>query len=97
MPLYLDEIYLTQASPEKIKTMLAGLRNAVEKGAFPQGVTLKAGPWFSNEDLRVILVLDIQDHSLTFGAFSGALLDGSIEKRRLTPIVDWETAKAVLK
>ena len=90
MPLYLDEIYFNDA-----KKAHATLSGAVKDG-FPQGVTLKAGPWFSNEECKVVLVLDIQDHSLTFGPFTGAMANAGVTKRRLTPIVDWETAGKVL-
>ena len=31
---------------------------------FPPGVTLKAGPWASNEEAKIVLILDIQDHAL---------------------------------
>ena len=43
-----------------------------------------------------LLVLDIQDHSLTFGPFTGAVKSGAVSRRRLTPIVDWETAGKVI-
>ncbi len=86
MSLYLDEIYLkTGAPPEKIKQMLARMRDLTKSG-LPKGVTLKAGPWFSNEELKIILVLDMQDHSWTVGAFTGAVLDGVVEKRRLASL-----------
>jgi hypothetical protein len=39
-----------------------------------------------------VLVLDIQDHALTFGPFSGAIASGVVSKRRLSPLVDWDTA-----
>jgi len=55
------------------------MNNNMTKG-FPPGVTLKAGPWFSNEESKVslILILDIHDHSLTFTPFSNRLTNGAI-------------------
>ncbi|MGH7838924.1 MAG: hypothetical protein ACREQC_14025 [Candidatus Binataceae bacterium] len=91
MPLYLDEISFNVSSKDDLKRAHALISGAVKNG-FPPGVTLKAGPWFSNEEAKVVLILDIQDHALTFGPFSGAMATGVIAKRRLSPIVDWETA-----
>lgn len=90
MPLYLDEIYFTD-----VKRAHETISGAVKNG-FPQGVTLKAGPWFSNEENKVVLVLDIQDHALTFGPFTSAVKSGAVSHRRLTPIVDWDTAGKVI-
>jgi len=69
MPLYLDEIYFNISSKEEYKQVCERMTNNMSKG-FPPGVTLKAGPWFSNEEPKVILILDIQDHSMTFTPFS---------------------------
>jgi hypothetical protein len=55
----------------------------------PPSVTLKAGPFISNEEAKVILTLDIPDHSATFGVFSGVVGKGLAAKRRHTPVVDW--------
>jgi hypothetical protein len=96
MPLYLDEIYFNIASKETFKQVFDMIGGAIKNG-FPPGVTLKAGPWFSNEEPKIVLVLDIQDHSLTFSPFSGALARGIVEKRRLTPIVDWSAAEKTVK
>jgi hypothetical protein len=98
MPLYLDEIYFNISSKEDFKNVFERISNNMTRG-FPPGVTLKAGPWFSNEESKVILILDIQDHALTFTPFSSGLMSGAIAKRRLSPIVDWaaveKTAKAL--
>jgi len=96
MPLYLDEIYFNVTNKESLKQMHDLITGAMKNG-FPQGVTLKAGPWVSNEEAKVVLILDIQDHSLTFGAFSGALARGIASRRRLTPIVDWPTVEKTVK
>jgi hypothetical protein len=96
MPLYLDEIYFKVSNKESLKQVHDMISGAMKSG-FPQGVTLKAGPWFSNEEAKVILVLDIQDHSLTFSPFSGALARGMVSHRRLSPIVDWPTVERTVK
>ncbi len=92
MPLYLDEIYLNASSPENAKKSI-GLIQQVLKDGFPPGVTLKAGPWGSNEEAKVVLILDIQDHSLTFDGFAKAVTSGLIAKRRLTPLVEWSAVE----
>ena len=96
MPLYLDEIYFNISNKESLKQAHDLIGGAIKNG-FPQGVTLKAGPWFSNEEAKVVLVLDIQDHSLTFSPFSGALARGMVSRRRLSPIVDWPTVEKTVK
>ncbi len=96
MPLYLDEIYVNATSPDNTKKIFALLQEAL-KGGLPQGVTLKAGPWASNEEPKVILVLDIQDHSLTFNTFAKIVSQGLVAKRRLTPIVEWSEVEKVVK
>ncbi|MGH7932196.1 MAG: hypothetical protein ACREQN_03405 [Candidatus Binataceae bacterium] len=96
MPLYLDEIIFNVGSKDEFKRCY-DLISGVMKNGFPPGVTLKAGPWVSNEEAKVILVLDIQDHSLTFDPFSKALAGGIISRRRLTPIVDWTMMEKAAK
>lgn len=98
MPLYLDEIWFNVNSPESAKKIQA-LFQGVLKGTtgFPPGVTLKAGPWGSNEEAKAILVLDIEDHAKTFSPFANAVASGLIAKRRLTPIVEWSVVDEVIK
>jgi hypothetical protein len=98
MPLYLDEIWLNAASPENAKKIHAMFQGVLSgKTGFPPGVTLKAGPWASNEEAKIILVLDIQDHAKTFMPFATAITGGLISKRRLTPIVEWSAVDEVVK
>ncbi|MGH8337087.1 MAG: hypothetical protein ACRETL_09785 [Gammaproteobacteria bacterium] len=96
MPLYLDEIYFNVSSKEDFKRAFDLINGAMTKG-FPPGVTLKAGPWASNEEAKIVLVLDIQDHALTFGPFSGAVATGIVSKRRLSPIVEWSAVEKAVK
>lgn len=92
MPLYLDEIYLNTPNAEQTRRVLKFFADAI-KGGLPPGVTLKAGPWMSNEEAKLILVLDIKDHSLTFNPFTKAVAQGLVSKRRLCPIVEWSEAQ----
>jgi hypothetical protein len=92
MPLHLDEIYLNASNPENAKRAFTFFAE-VYKGGFPPGVTLVAGPWMSNEEAKVVLVLDIKDHSLTFNPFTKAIAQGIVLKRRLEPIVNWSDAQ----
>ena len=89
MPLYLDEIWVNMNSSESAKQALM-IFQALGSGSvgYPEGVTLKAGPWFSNEEAKLILVLDIADHRKTFVALGRGMAQGWILRRRLTPIVD---------
>src|SRR6266851_1770084 len=96
MALYLDEIYFDVPGKDGFKNMHDLIGGALKDG-LPPSVTLKAGPFISNEEAKVIMVLDIQDHSLTFTPFSNGLSSGAISRRRLTPIVDWATVEKTAK
>jgi hypothetical protein len=96
MPLHLDEIYFNISSKEDFKRGFDLINSALKNG-FPPGVTLKAGPWASNEEAKIVLILDIQDHALTFGPFSGAVASGIVSKRRLSPIVEWSAVEKAVK
>ena len=88
MPLYLDSIWLNASSRESALRGFAAFRDFATQGAYPPGVTVKAGPWFSNEEAKVVLVLDIADHAATFPAFASAVAGGIVLRRRLEPIVE---------
>ena len=98
MALFLDTIYFNRQSPDKIKEVLANINRSLSTGSgLPKGVTVKAGPWYSNEELKLVVVLDMQDHSLSFGSFTNAMGSGMVERRRLEPIVDWSAVEAFIK
>jgi hypothetical protein len=98
MPLYLDEIWLAWNDADTARRALTAFRTmATTDFAFPEGVTLVAGPWFSNEEAKIVLVLDIADHAKTFASFTLATMHGLIAKRRLAPIVDWPTLQAFVR
>jgi len=43
----------------------------------------------------VIFVVDIPNHTATYGVFSKFIAQGLIDRRRLTPVVEWsEVEKA---
>src|SRR6185437_32591 len=86
MPLYLDEIYFDVPGQDGFKNM-HDLIGGVLKDGLPPTVTLKAGPFISNEEAKVILVLDIPDHSTTFSVFSDVVGCWLAAQRRLTPVV----------
>jgi hypothetical protein len=96
MALYLDEISFNVMSKDDTKKMYDLINGAITRG-FPPGVTLKAGPWVSNEEPKVVLILDIQDHALTFPGFTGAIAQGVVSRRRLSPIVEWSAFEKFIK
>ncbi len=89
MPLYLDEIYVNTDQPDNLKKFFTRIQEGMMKGQLPQGVTRVAGPWASNEEPKIIGVLDMQDHSLTFNTYAKIVAQGLVAKRRLSPIVEW--------
>ncbi len=95
MPLYLDEIYVNTSSPDNLKKFFTLIQERLMQGELPQGVTRVAGPWASNEEAKIIVVLDIQDHSLTFNNYAKIVAQGLVAKRRLSPIVEWSEAEKV--
>ena len=92
MALYLAEVWLNNPSPDRVKEF-AGMIGAAAKDAAsigaPAGVRFVAGPWASNEEAKAIFVVEIPDHTATFHVFAPNVARGFIEKRRLTPIVEW--------
>jgi hypothetical protein len=92
MALFLDEIWLRDPSPDRVKEF-AGMIGAAAKSpasvGAPKEVRFVAGPWASNEEAKVLFVIDIPDHTATFQVFGKYVASGLIEKRRLTPIVEW--------
>ncbi len=96
MPLYLDEIYVNATPADNAKKFVALFQERMKEG-LPHGITLKAGPWASNEEAKIILVLDIPDHSLTFNTFAKIVAEGLVAKRRLTPIVEWSEVEKMVK
>ena len=92
MALYLGEVYVNTTSPENIKKFV-GFFQGMLKDGFPEGVTRVAGPWASNEEAKILMIVDIQDHALTFAPFANAVTQGLVVKRRLTPIVEWSAVE----
>ena len=97
MPLYLDELWLDWKDLESARRTLATF-SGMGSGTFnfPEGVRLVAGPWFSNEEAKIIMILDIADHAKTFTSFGLAMAHGLLARRRLTPIVEWNAVQDLL-
>ena len=95
MPLYLDEIWLQWSNAAEFEAAIKRFLPMGEGNQFgyPEGVKVEAGPWFSNEEGKIVLVLDIADHTKTFQAFSMAIGHGVIKKRRLQPMVPWSEVR----
>ena len=100
MALYLDEAWIKDPTPERIKEFFGMIGQAAKSPASvgaPQEVRFVAGPWASNEEAKVIFVVDIPDHTSTFQTFSRFVSQGLIEKRRLTPIVEWSEVEKMME
>lgn len=91
MALYLAEVYFKEGFRRGYEAI-----NRALTGGFPPGVSLRAGPWASNEEAKVVLVMDIEDHALTFAPFTSAVTQGIFAKRRLTPLVDWSVVEEAI-
>ncbi len=100
MALYLDEVWLKDPSPERMKEFVrfigAAAKSPASVGA-PQEVRFVAGPWASNEEAKVIFVVDIPDHTPTYQIFGKLLSTGLVEKRLLTPIVEWDEVEKMVE
>ena len=100
MALYLDEVWLKDPSPERVKEFAKMMSKASKSPASigaPSDVRFVAGPWASNEEAKAIFVVDIPDHTPTFQIFGKLVSTGLIEKRRLTPIVEWEHVEKMVE
>jgi len=98
MPLYLDELWLDWSSPEQAKRSLAALIDVdTPTFPFPEGARIVAGPWFSNEETKLVFVIDIADHAKTFGPFGLGIANGIVTRRRLSPVVEWSAVRELLK
>jgi len=96
MSLYLDEVWVKDPDPEKIKEVIGiftTLSTQPKSIAPTTDVRVVAGPWLSNEEAKVIIVLDIDDHTPNVHTFVRYIAAGLFERRRLTPIVSWEEAQ----
>lgn len=98
MPLYFDEIWLSWNDAETARRVLETF-SKMDSGEFgyPEGVRLVAGPWFSNEEKKILVVLDIADHAKTFVPFGMAMAHGLIARRRMAPIVEWSALQDLLR
>ena len=96
MPLYMNEVWIKDPNPEKIKKavkIFTILGETPEAVASTTKIRVVAGPWLSNEEAKIFLVLDIADHTPNIHSFGRFIAEGLFERRRLTPIVDWPEAQ----
>ena len=96
MALHLVEIHLNMTSPESAKAAL-GAAQSIAAGRLPPGATVVAGPWVSNEEAKLVLVADLEDHSKTVGYFWPAMAQGIVTRRRFTPIVELSDVQEVVE
>ena len=99
MALYLDEVWLKDPSAERMREFVGLIGSAATSPASvgaPQELRFAGGPWFSNEEAKAIFLVDIPDHTSTFQIFGKMVASGLIEKRRLTPIVEWAEAEKLV-
>jgi hypothetical protein len=96
MALFLNEVWLKEPSKENFQQFIdvfGSLRgNAETIGLDADIFRLVAGPWMSIEEAKVVFIFDAPDAVSTLPAFGQLLADGLLEKRRLTPLVDWDDA-----
>jgi len=98
MPLYFDEIWLTWNDADTARRVLEMFSKMdSDEFGYPEGVRLVAGPWFSNEEKKILVVLDIADHAKTFVPFGMGMAHGLIARRRMAPIVEWSALKDLLR
>lgn len=100
MALYLDEVWIKDPTPEQVKEFTQLIGTAAKAPAsvgVPQGVHQVAGPWMSNEEPKAIFIVEIPDHTSTFQIFGRHMAQGLIEKRRLTPIVEWSEVEKMVE
>lgn len=99
MALYLDEVWLKDPSPERMKEFVKLIGMAAKGPAnvgAPAEVKFVAGPWASNEEPKVIFLVDIPNHTPTYQIFGKLVSTGLVEKRRLTPIVEWSEVEKMV-
>jgi hypothetical protein len=88
MGLYLDIVYVnTQQSPAEMRAFLRTLH----AGILARGGQVKAGPWYSSEELKMICVLELPDHTETFANFLTSVTEKQVARRYIEPIVDGAT------
>ena len=100
MALYLDEVWLKDPSPERVKEFVQMMGKAAQSPASigaPQEVRFVAGPWASNEEAKAIFIVDIPDHTPTFQIFGKLVSTGLVERRLLTPIVEWSEVEKMVE
>jgi len=100
MALYLNEVWLNEPSPgrfEEFVGVFEKLRSDAASVGLSSDFQLVAGPWLSIEEAKAVFVFDTADATTTLPAFGRLLAGGLLQKRRLTPLVDWDAAAKFVK
>jgi len=95
MALHLVEIHLDMSSKERAERAMTAANN-VASGHMPPGFSLVAGPWMSNEEAKLVVVVDFDDHNATLDFFWPAVARGTVLRRRFTPLVELADLEAVI-
>jgi hypothetical protein len=100
MALYLNEVWLNNPSPQSFREFVqvfGALKGDAQSIGLSSDFRLVAGPWLSIEEAKVVFVFDIADATATLPAFGRLVAKGLLQKRRLTPLVDWNGAAKFIK
>ena len=96
MPLFLNEVWLRDPSPESFREFIevfGSLRGQADSIGLTSDIfRLVAGPWLSIEEAKVVFVFEAPDAADTLPAYGALLAKGLLKKRRLTQLVDWDAA-----
>jgi hypothetical protein len=96
MALFLNEVWLREPSPESFREFIdvfGSLRGDADSIGLTSDIfRLVAGPWLSIEEAKVVFVFEAPDAAQTLPAYGALLAKGLLRKRRLTQLVDWDSA-----
>jgi len=98
--LYFEELWVKDPTPAKMKEFVQMMSAVFKEGPAAVGAQLPvrfvAGPWASNEEAKIFLILDVADHTPSYTVFSKLIAQGLVEKRRFTPIVEWSEVEKMV-
>ena len=93
MPLFLNEVWLGELTPQLMEEAVAFFGN-LSKGSrpsnLPDDLRMLAGPWLSAEEAKVMFIFEINDPSTMLDAFAERMVSGLFARRKLTLLSDWE-------
>ena len=96
MALFLNEVWLREPSPESFREFIdvfGSLRGDADSIGLTSDIfRLVAGPWLSIEEAKVVFAFEAPDAAQTLPVYGALLAKGLLRKRRLTQLVDWDSA-----